>query len=95
MMELISTSKRETFCLWYNDPNKTPRNEPSDDDDEDEDDSTGDYVDLIFIDDKFGRADFHFKTPYTREQWKMLAEINASIEDIEIKKARQQCEPSS
>lgn len=38
---------------------------------------------IHFVDGKFDHCDFSFHSPYTREQWNVLAEIEKKISELE------------
>lgn len=40
-------------------------------------------VEIIFEDGKFVHCDYDFSCPYTREEWRLLEEINRLIEILE------------
>lgn len=42
-------------------------------------------VEIYFYDRIFNRVDFPFKGPYTRDQWKLLVEIEQKITEIEMR----------
>jgi hypothetical protein len=40
-------------------------------------------ITIKFVDKKFDRAEFAAQSPYTREQWRMMASIEAEITRLE------------